>query len=116
VNAGHRRGAPGSAGVFALAAIPARHALERREWAQGRRAGAATERVPVDRGDAPLRARARRVAHRRPRDARTAIDSLSSIEQRLLSMGERYWAEQVAVQQLGAQAWLDHAEGRDRRR
>jgi hypothetical protein len=47
------------------------------------------------------------------RTARTSIDSLSAIQQRLKAAGESYWAEQVAIQQLGAQAWLDHAEHRN---
>jgi hypothetical protein len=44
--------------------------------------------------------------------ARSGIDSLASIQQRLKASGEPYWAEQVAIQQLGAQAWLDLAEKR----
>jgi hypothetical protein len=42
-----------------------------------------------------------------------AIDSLASIQQRLSAKGESYWAEQVAIQNLAAQAWLDLAEKRD---
>jgi hypothetical protein len=45
--------------------------------------------------------------------ARAAIDSLGSIQQRLVAHGEAYWAEQVAIQQLGARAWLDLAEHRE---
>jgi hypothetical protein len=45
--------------------------------------------------------------------ARTAIDSLASIQQRLSAKGEAYWAEQVAIQLLGARAWLDHVEHRE---
>jgi hypothetical protein len=44
--------------------------------------------------------------------AKTSIDSLGSIQQRLKAKGEGYWAEQVAIQQLAAQAWLDFAEHR----
>ncbi len=43
---------------------------------------------------------------------RAAIDSLDSIQKRLRAGGEGYWAEQVAIQQLDAQAALDMAEGR----
>jgi hypothetical protein len=45
--------------------------------------------------------------------ARKAIDSLSSIQQRLTDKGEGYWAEQVAIQHLAAKAWLDLAEHRN---
>jgi hypothetical protein len=105
--------APGSAGVFALAAIPARHALERRDWAQAAALVPTPSAFPWT--EAMLHfARALGASHTGDlATARTAIDSLSAIQQRLLSMGERYWAEQVAVQRLGAQAWLDRAAGRD---
>ncbi|HEX8848611.1 MAG TPA: hypothetical protein VF761_03675 [Gemmatimonadaceae bacterium] len=105
--------APGSAGVFALAAIPARYALERRDW---RAAAALVPRA----SDFPWTeamtwfARALGASHLGDTaSARASIDSLSAIQQRLAAKGERYWAEQVAIQQLGAQAWLDHAEHRD---
>jgi len=41
------------------------------------------------------------------------IDSLTAIQQRLKAKGETYWAEQVAIQALGAQAWLHHAARRN---
>jgi hypothetical protein len=45
--------------------------------------------------------------------AKAAIDSLASIQQRLSAKGEGYWAEQVAIQHLAAQAWIDLAEHRE---
>jgi tetratricopeptide (TPR) repeat protein len=42
--------------------------------------------------------------------SRAAIDSLASIQRRLVLKREAYWAEQVAIQQLSAQAWLALAE------
>ena len=47
-----------------------------------------------------------------PMAARVAIDSLAAIQKRLAGGSEAYWAEQVAIQHLAAQAWLDLAEGR----
>jgi hypothetical protein len=38
---------------------------------------------------------------------------LASIQKRLSAKGEAYWAEQVAIQQLAASAWLDLAERRN---
>ena len=105
--------APGSAGVFALAAIPARYALERRDWAQ------ATGLVPTPSAFPWTEAMtyfARALGASHGGDlaiARASIDSLSAIQRRLEAKGEGYWAEQVAIQQLGAQAWLDHAGQRD---
>jgi hypothetical protein len=45
--------------------------------------------------------------------AKTSIDSLGSIQERLSAKGEGYWAEQVAIQGLAAQAWVDLAEHRE---
>ena len=105
--------APGSAGVFALAAMPARIALERNAWAE------ATVLV-VRRSDFPYAeamtyfARAIGAARSgRSELAADAPDSLASIRARLIAAGEAYWAEQVAIQELSARGWLDHAAGRD---
>jgi hypothetical protein len=105
--------APGSAGVFALAAIPARWALERRAWPEA----AALEPRPSDYPYTEAMtyfARALGASHTGDLvKARSSIDSLASIEQRLKTRGEPYWAEQVAIQHLAAQAWLDLAEKRE---
>jgi hypothetical protein len=99
--------APGSAGVFALAAIPARYALERRDW------GAAAALVPQASAfpwtEAMLFfARSLGASHTGDTTrARAAIDSLAAIHERLAANDEAYWTEQVAIQQLGAQAWLE---------
>ena len=45
--------------------------------------------------------------------ARSAVDSLGAIAKRLAASGDTYWAEQVAIQELGARAWLDFAEHRE---
>jgi hypothetical protein len=44
--------------------------------------------------------------------ARVGIDSLGAISARLSAARDQYWAEQVAIQQLGAQGWLANASGR----
>ncbi|HEY2378222.1 MAG TPA: hypothetical protein VGH98_19755 [Gemmatimonadaceae bacterium] len=105
--------APGSAGVFALAAIPARWALERDAWTEAAALEAKPSSYPY--ADAMTYfARALGASHiGDARKAHAAIDSLASIQQRLKAAGEGYWAEQVAIQQLGAQAWLDLAEHRE---
>ncbi len=41
------------------------------------------------------------------------ITRLGAIGKRLAESGDTYWAEQVAIQELGAQAWLDFAEHRE---
>jgi hypothetical protein len=105
--------APGSAGVFALAAIPARWALERSAWAEA----AALEPKPSDYPYTEAMtyfARALGASHTGDlAKTKAAIDSLASIQQRLSAKGEGYWAEQVAIQHLAAQAWLDLGEHRE---
>ena len=105
--------APGSAGVFALAAIPARYALERRDWAAAAALRVTTSAYPYT--DA-LTYFARALGRSHIGDttgARRDIDSLGALRERLLAQKESYWAEQVAIQRLGALAWLDRAEGRN---
>ena len=105
--------APGSAGVFALAAIPARWVLERRAWSEA----AALEPKPSDYPHTEAMTYfARSVGASRTGDvsrARVAIDSLDSIQRRLTAKSETYWAEQVAIQELEARAWLELAEHRE---
>jgi hypothetical protein len=104
--------APGSAGVFALAAIPARYALERRAW---REAAALQPKTSAFAYTEALThfARALGAAHTGdPAKALASIDSLGAFHARLAAAGEAYWAEQVAIQRLGAMAWLDLSRGK----
>ena len=104
--------APGSAGVFALAAIPARVALEQRDWKAAARLRPTATAYPYAEALTYF-ASALGAAHLGDTiSARGCIDSLVRIHARLLDQGESYWAEQVAIQQLGAQASLDFAERR----
>jgi hypothetical protein len=105
--------APGSAGVFALAAIPARWALERRSWREAAALEATPSAFPYAEAMSYF-ARALGASHTGDlARATAAIDSLASIHQRLSAKNEPYWAEQVAIQALAARAWLDLAERRD---
>jgi hypothetical protein len=105
--------APGSAGVFALAAIPARWVLERRAWQEA--AALEPKSTPFPYAEAMTYfARALGASHINDfAKAKSAIDSLAAIQSRVRASGEGYWAEQVAIQQLGAQAWLRLAEGQN---
>ena len=104
--------APGSAGVFALAAIPARYALERREWKEAASLTPTPSKYPYTEAMTYL-TRALGSAHLGDvAVARASIDSLNAIHDRLVASGEAYWAEQVAIQTLEARAALDLAESR----
>ncbi|HEX8212231.1 MAG TPA: hypothetical protein VF584_18795 [Longimicrobium sp.] len=104
--------APGSAGIFALAAIPARWALERRAWREAAALRPSATAYPYTEAMTYF---ARSLGASRTGDlaaAAVAIDSLAAIRQRLGARGEEFWAEQVAVQHLAAQAWLAFAQQR----
>ena len=80
--------APGSAGVFALAAMPARWALERRDWAAAA-ALAAPARTPVPYADAMTHfARALGAAHTRRARRRARVDRRAAGDQRSARAGE----------------------------
>lgn len=104
--------APPAAAYFAMAAIPARWALERGAW----REAASLELKPIPAypyADA-MTYFARSIGASRSGhsgDAKLPIDSLIVIEQRLASMNEPYLAEQTAIQRLAAQAWFELAQG-----
>lgn len=105
--------APGSAGVFALAAIPARWVLERRAWAEASALRPTASDYPYTEAMTYF-ARALGASHTGDlATARASIDSLGSIHRQLTAKSEAYWAEQVAIQQLEARAWLELAEHRD---
>jgi tetratricopeptide (TPR) repeat protein len=104
--------APGSAGVFALAAIPARYALERQAWAEAVKLELRPS--PFPQADA-ITWFARGLGAARTGDlqaARAAIDALQQLEAQLTKAGESYWAEQVAIQRLGVSAWTAIKDGR----
>jgi hypothetical protein len=104
--------APGSAGVFALAAIPARYALERDDWKQAASLQPKPSAFPWT--DA-MTWFAISLGASRTHDldkAQHAVDSLAAIRDRLKPT-EAYWSEQVAIQYLGANAWLDLARGHE---
>jgi hypothetical protein len=104
--------APASAGYFALAAMPARWALERDAWKEAATLEPKRTSYPYTEAMTYF-ARALGAARSGdPSTARAAADSLGSIRRRLTANGESYWSEQVALQQLAAQAWIDLAQQR----
>ena len=107
-----RAAAPGVAGVFALAAIPARWALERGAWADAAKLEPHPSRFPhTDAMTHFARALgATRVGDKTP--AQAAIEALNANRSRLEAAGESYWAGQVEIQARGATAWLTLIEGR----
>ena len=104
------------AGLYATAAIPARFAVERREWSE-----AATLDVPneIFRGGSSCWAEATLYYARGLGAARTdqldlahrSIADLESCKTALLDGGEALWADQIEVQRRAVAAWVALAEG-----
>lgn len=105
--------------AYAVAAIPARYALERRRWEE-----AAKLELPALGGFPWARFAwaeahihfARAVGAARAGDAasaRLSVEKLTAIRDALsVAAGDYDWAKQVEIQRLVASAWLAHAEGK----
>jgi hypothetical protein len=99
-------------GYFALAAIPARYALEHRDWQQA--VQLALRETPFPYADA-MTWFARGLGAARLGQAAAANESATALQQirvRLLKADENYWARQVEIQELAVRAWAALAEGK----
>jgi tetratricopeptide (TPR) repeat protein len=104
--------APPLAGYFALAAIPARYALERRDWKAAAQLEVRETPFPYTEAMTYF-ARGLAAAHLGDiASARTSREALTRIHGRLAKSHEGYWAEQIEIQRRGVSAWTALAEGR----
>lgn len=103
--------APLPAGYYALAAIPARYALERNAWA---------EAAALEPGESPFAYAnavtyfARALGAARSGNAATAgkdVERLAALGDTLEKAGDAYWAGQVEIQRRGAAAWVALSRG-----
>jgi tetratricopeptide (TPR) repeat protein len=104
--------APPSAGYYALAAIPARFALERGAWGEAARLEVRPSEFPY--ADA-LTEFARVLGAARSGDAAAArggVARLEALRAREAALNEPYWTEQIRIQHESAAAWVSFAEGR----
>ncbi len=98
---------------FALAAIPARYAMERSQWA---------EAMALTVNPAPNTPYTEAITHfaraigaaraGKPAEAAADITRLAAIRDRELEMKDAYWAEQVDIQRRVAESWVLYAEGK----
>ena len=104
--------APGSAGLFALASMPARYALERGDWKAAAALTPEPSRFLYPEAQTWF---AKALGAARSGDAATtkaAIAELTRIRDELTAKKEAYWAEQAEIQRRSATAWLALVEGR----
>jgi tetratricopeptide (TPR) repeat protein len=105
------------AAAYALAAIPARYALERRSWPEAAALTVHPATFPWDRfryAEA-ITHFARALGGARKGDlatAQQALEKLASIQKALVEAKDSYWADQVEIQRRAAAAWLAQAEGK----
>jgi hypothetical protein len=104
--------APPSAAYYAMAAIPARWALERGAWADAERLELRPSGLPyVD----ALTEFARAMGAARVKDAatvRSALTRLDALRTAQVARNEPYWTQQIEIQRDAAAAWLAFVEGR----
>jgi tetratricopeptide (TPR) repeat protein len=101
-----------SAGYFALAAIPARYALERQDWKQAVQLAMRETTFPYT--DA-MTWFARGLGAARLGQAAAAnkcATALQRIREQLLKTNENYWAQQVEIQEVAVRAWAALAAGK----
>src|SRR5229473_1017273 len=101
-----------SAGYFGLAAIPARYALERRDWKSA--VELQPRETPFPYTDA-MTWFARGMGAARlhdPPKAQASVEALQNIRMRMEKANESYWAGQVEIQLLEVNAWKCLAEKR----
>src|SRR5215813_12901076 len=98
---------------FGVAAMEARWALERLDWAAAAELPVRPSRYPYAES-VPHFARAVGLARSgRPDDARPDLERLAALQKTLADAKNLYWARQVSIQLKVASAWVDRARGRD---
>ena len=99
------------AGPYALAAIPARYALERGAWKEATQLQPRATRLPYNEAMTYF---ARALGAARSGDpvaTEKDVQELTRIVAGLKTAKDDYWATEVEVQRLGAAAWIAYAKG-----
>ena len=103
--------------AYAFAAIPARYAIERRQWSEAASLKQYPPSFPWNRFPwaEAITYFARGMGAARGGDiesARESIDKLGSLENTLVAAKDQYWATQVRIQRLEVSAWETYSEGK----
>ena len=101
-----------NAGAYSLAAVGARYAMERGDWKMAAQLKPRESKFPY--ADALIHF-ARAIGAARsgdPESAQKDVAQLARLRDALAERKDAYWTGQVEVQRLGAQAWVEFAQGR----
>ena len=106
------------AGYYALAAVPARLALERRQWTdaaalQVRPASFPWDRYPYAEAVTWFARAVGAARGGQPAAAHQDVEHLKVLRQKLLDQNNQYWANQVDIQIRASEGWIARAEGRN---
>jgi tetratricopeptide (TPR) repeat protein len=99
------------AGPYALAAIPARYALERGAWKEATQLQPRATRLPYNEAMTYFARALGAVRSGDPVAAEKDVQELTRIVAGLKTAKDDYWATEVEVQRLGAAAWIAYAKG-----
>ena len=105
------------AGLYAIASMPARYAVERHRWAEASALTVPPDLFPGGRyawTEANIHF-ARALGASRIGDteaARMSLQQLTSLRDTLVQANEKYWAEQLDIQRETVTAWLTWGEGK----
>src|SRR6185436_6757533 len=108
---GAAAGAAG-AGAYAVAAIPARYALERGAWAEAAALTARPANTPYTEAITHFARAIGAARSGNPAAATADIDRLAALRDKLRDAKDAYWTEQVDIQRRVALAWQAYAQGR----
>jgi hypothetical protein len=105
------------AGAFALAAIPARYTLERRQWADAAKLGVIPKDLAWDKFPQAesIIWFARGLGAARSGDvaqAKKDLERITALRDTLVQAKNAYWAEQSEIQRLAVAAWIAKTEGK----
>jgi hypothetical protein len=103
--------APGVAGLYAAAAIPARYALERGSWAEAASLKVVPTSFPYTDAISHFARAIGAARSGNPKAAAADIERLGALRDALKKMNDAYWSEQVDIQRRIAEAWVTFAEG-----
>ena len=99
------------AGAFAIAAIPARYALERGAWAEAAALPVRPAKTPYTEAMTHFARAIGTARSGNPQAAGADIERLAALRDTLESMQDAYWSEQVDIQRRIALAWVVFAQG-----